>query len=120
MALSTADAQPEPYGSERGRPIQDLFVTELLGIGAAFTVGEGIAIEAGGHQGIEILVRYEVARKLLDGELIEGEVAIERIDDPLAIPPGPWPCPILFVAVAVRVAGQVQPETGPFLAIMRR
>ena len=61
----------------------------------------------------------QVAGKLFHGELVERLVAIERLDDVIAIGPG------ILVLVAVEpdrvgVAGHVQPVLGHALAEMRR
>jgi hypothetical protein len=57
---------------------------------------------------------------LLNGELVERKVAIERVDDPVAIAPSPGAGAIFFIAVAVGVARQVEPVAGPPLAVVRR
>ena len=120
VALRAAHGEAHPNGAERGRAIQHLLVAELFGVGAAFAIGEGVAIEAGGDQGVEIAIGQQVAGELLDGELVEGEVAIERVDHPVAIAPGPGARAIFFVAVAIGVARQVEPVARPLLAVVRR
>ena len=89
VALRAAHGKAHPHGSQRSGAIQHLLIAELFGIGAALAIGERVAIEAGGHQRVEIAIRQQVAGELLDGELVEGEIAIERVDHPVAIAPGP-------------------------------
>ena len=64
-------------------------------------------------------VRQEVAGHLIDGELIEGLVAVEGSDDPIA--PGPH---LLFgvylIAVCVGVASGIEPIDGHAFAIAGR
>ncbi len=76
-------------------------------------------MEAAGDELIGRRLRQHVAGELLDGELVERHVVVERLDHPIAILPH---CPqvVLFVAVAVGVAGKVEPGTSPAFAVMRR
>ena len=60
-----------------------------------------------------------VAGDLLDGELVERQVAVERVDHPVAVPPHRAEG-VLLVAVAVGVAREVEPGAGPALAVVRR
>ena len=61
----------------------------------------------------------QVAGQLLDREAVEGHVLIEGLDDPIAI--GPDLAVIVEVdAVAVGIAGGVEPVAGPMFAPMRR
>jgi hypothetical protein len=58
----------------------------------------------------------QVAGDLLHEELAVGHVAVESVDHPVS--PGPHlPHLILFVAVGVGVAGEVEPVAGPLLAV---
>ena len=56
---------------------------------------------------------------LLDDELVVGQVAVERVDDPVAVEPDLARL-VLLVAVAVGVAGRVEPVPRPALAVVRR
>ena len=56
---------------------------------------------------------------LLDGELVERHVGVQGADDPIAIGPD-RARPVLFIAVRVGVAGQVEPAPRPALAVMGR
>ena len=120
VALRAAHGEAHPHGPQRGRAIQHLLIAELFGVCAALAIGEGVAIESGGHQGIEIAIGQQIAGELLDGELVKGNVAIERVDYPFAIAPGPGARAIFFVAVAIRVARQVKPVARPLLAVVGR
>jgi len=52
---------------------------------------------------------------LADGEFVEGEVVVEGADDPVAVgPDGAFA--VLFVALGVGVAGEVEPDFGPAFA----
>ena len=67
-----------------------------------------------------VRIRQQVARELLFGELVERQIAIERVDDPLPIAPRPRARAVLFVAVGIGVAREVEPVARPLLAEVRR
>ena len=60
-----------------------------------------------------------ITRKLLDDELVERFVGVQRVDHVIAIPPDERLLRIALVAVAVRVAHDIQPVPGPALTISR-
>ena len=60
-----------------------------------------------------------VGRHLLVNEAGIGRVAVERVDQVIAIRPGIGPDPILVVPVRLGEMHQVHPVTSPALAIMR-
>ena len=61
----------------------------------------------------------QVAGQLLDRELVERQVAVEGVDDPVAVLPD-RARGVDAVAVGVGVAGQVEPVPAPALAVVRR
>ena len=61
---------------------------------------------------VERGVGQQVAGDLLDGESIEGHIAVEGVDDPIAIAPH-VAMVVDVVAVGVGVAGQVEPVRAP-------
>ncbi len=93
-------------------------VAELLVAGTALVLGHGVAMEGGGD---ELRVRglgQQVAGQLLDGELVERLIAVERLDHPVAVGPD-LPSRVARIAGAVGVARQVEPEPRPVLAERR-
>ena len=92
---------------------------ELLVIGAALGVALGVAVKRGGQTLVGGGIRQQVAGELLDGELVEWHVRVERADHPVAVGPD-IAVRILFETVGVRIARQVQPDGGPALAETRR
>ena len=68
---------------------------------------------------VERGVRAEVAGELVDGELVERHVAVQGVDDPVAVLPD-RARGVDAVAVRVGVAGQVEPGPRPALAVMGR
>jgi hypothetical protein len=86
--------------------------------GAAFGRGQVEAIVAGGDELIDARLREEIAGELLDGELVEGQVGVERADDPVAV--GPDGANIVEVeAVGVGVADGVEPVAAEVFAVTR-
>ena len=86
---------------------------------APFVGGDVAAIEARGDVLIERAIGQQVAGELLDRELVERHVAVEGVDDPIAI--GPDLAIVVEVdAVRVGVAGRVEPVAAAMLAPVRR
>ena len=90
----------------------------LLGDRAAFIGGDIAAIEAGRDLLIQCGVRQQIAGELLNGELIERQVAVEGADDPLAVVPH-LAVVVEMNAVRVRIARGIQPVARAVLAVMR-
>ena len=124
VALGAADGAAEPHGGGRVHAIHERFVHRLVGIDTAFFVRHRVAVEAGrdflilGPLLVAALWQH-VAGDLLDRELVERQIAVERVDHPVAILPDAAPV-VLLVAVRVGVAGEIQPRTRPPLAVARR
>ena len=88
----------------------------LGGVDAAFVVKAVVAVETGGELLPEGGVFELVPGELFDEELVVGHVVVEGFDDPVA----PWPHVaegVAFVAIAVGIAGGVEPAPGHVLAI---
>ena len=85
VALGAAHGQPHKGGPHGVDPIHHVLVEVLVRIGAALVIGHVVAHEASGHPLTDGRIGQEIARQLLDGELIEGLVGIEGIDHP--VPP---------------------------------
>ena len=87
VALGTAHSQAHPHLASRSDPVFDGLIAELLVVSAALGVVHRVAVEAGCDEVVVGRLRQQVASQLLDGELIEGHVLVERADDPVAV----WP-----------------------------
>ena len=74
-------------------------------------------MKSSGDEVIRCRLGQHVARNLLDAELIEGHVSVQRTHDPVAVGPD-LPRAVLLKAVRVRIARQVQPAPRPALAIL--
>ena len=119
VALGTAHREPEPDGAGHVRAIDHGVVAELERVDAAFFVQHRVAVESGGDDLLAGGVRNHVSGELLDAEAIERHVVVEGFDDPIAVGPD-GATAVLFVAVGVGVAGEVQPAAGPAFPIVRR
>ena len=119
VALRAGERRAEPDGGGRVRAIDENFVQRFLGIDAALFVGHRVAMEPARDFLIDGGVRQHVARDLLDRESIERQVAIEGVDDPVAVLPD-RAAVVLFVSVRVGVPRQVQPGPRPPFAVVGR
>ena len=118
MALSTTYGKSKPH-SARGRDaIKDAVDTKLLWINTAFLVDLGIAMKSCGHALVVGGVWQQVSCYLFDRELVERQIAIEGIDDPIAVLPNLTRC-IDGVAIAVGVASLIEPPSAPSFAVIR-
>jgi hypothetical protein len=116
VALATGDRGAHPGAHRRVHAVDHRDRTELLVDRAPLTVGERVAVEAGRDPVVERGLGQQVAGELADCELVEGHVAVERPDDPVAPAPD-RPRWIVGVAGAVCVAGQVEPLPRHVLAV---
>src|SRR5262249_9775457 len=87
VALGAADCQAKKDAAGGVHAIDDRFDAELLEVYSPFLVDERIAVEAGGDLLRQRRAGEQIAGNLLDGELVEGEIAIQGIDDPVAVLP---------------------------------
>jgi hypothetical protein len=78
-----------------------------------------VAVEACGDPLLEGGVWQQIAGELLDCELVEGHVGVERLDDPIA--PAPHvPRAIVLIAAGVGIACGVEPGERHLLSIAGR
>src|SRR5262249_2655201 len=87
VTLGTADGNPQPDCPGGGGAIDDGLDAELLEVDAALLVDHRVALEAGGYLLVGGGAGQEVAGQLLRGEPVEGQVAIQCGDDPVAVFP---------------------------------
>src|SRR5689334_13630515 len=87
MALGTTQRQTQEDNARGGHAIDHPFDAELLGIVSPLRIEQRIAMKAGGYLLLDCGARQEVAGKLLDHELVEGEIAIEGADHPVPVLP---------------------------------
>ena len=116
-------AQPmrraEPGDRHRPHAVGGVLGQVLLRLGAALAGHHVQAVEAGGDELLGRRVGQQVAGELLDRELVERLVAVERVDDVVAVREDAL---VLVAVVADRVGEphQVEPGHGHPLAVMGR
>ena len=110
--------QPHPGLRGGGGPLDRVAEHELGIDGAAFARSDIVAIEACCHQLVLGWIGEKISRQLLHGELIEGQIAVEGPDHPIAI--GPDLTFIIQVEpVGIGVARDVEPMAPHLFAILR-
>ncbi len=87
VALSTTDRQPKERRPGCVDAIDDGLDAELLLVRAAFLIDQRVAMKTRRDDLIARRIRQEVSRKLLDDELVERQITVNGLDDPVAIRP---------------------------------
>ena len=119
VAGRAVGGEPEPDPRGGGDPIVGVIREVLLLDGTALVGGHVAPVEAGGDLLVFAGSGQQVPGDLLHGEPVEGHVAIEGPDDPVAV--GPHLAVVVKVqAVGVGVAGRIEPIACPVLAPLRR
>ena len=119
VAAGALEGQAEEGGAEGVHAVDDVGDAELLLDDAALLVLHVEAVEGRREALVLRGVRQQVAGELPRDELVEGEVLVERLDDPVAVRPH-GAVAIHLVAVRVGEAREVQPVGGHPLAVARR
>ena len=119
VALRALNGDAEDALPDRVHPVEHGFHAELLGVDAPLLVDHRVAQKAGGDDLVLRRSGQEVARNLLDDELVVGQVAIQSADHPIAIEPD-LALLVLLESVGVGVARRIQPVPPPALTVMRR
>ena len=119
VAGRAADGQAHEHAADRLGPVLGVDRLVLLDHHAALVRRDVVALEAGGDQLVESRLRQQVAGDLVDGELVERLVPVERLDRPVAV--GVHLSVVVDVdAVGVAVARGVQPVAGAVFAPVGR
>ena len=117
MALGALKGKAEDSSADGIDPIEHRGQPEFFRIHAAFIIHHGIAQEAGGDDLILRGVGEFIAGDLFGDEPVVGEIAIEGVDDVVAVGPDDAEF-VALVAVGVGVAGDVEPTAGGVFAVM--
>ena len=119
VAAGAAQRLPQPHRRGGLDAVGAVLGEELFRDHAALFVDHGVAVKPGGDPLFERRVRQQVAGNLLDGELVERQVAVEGRDDPVA-PRVHLAVAVHLIAVRVRKPPGVEPVEGHPLAIVGR
>ena len=119
VALRALNGDPEDPLPDRVHTVEHGFHPELLRVDSTFLVDHRVAQKAGGDDLVLRRSGQEVARNLLDDELVVGQVAIQSADHPIAIEPD-LALLVLLESVGVGIARRIQPVPPPAFAVMRR
>ena len=118
VAGRAADGQAHEHAADRFGPVLGVDRLVLLDHHAALVRRDVVALEPGGDQLVESRLRQQVAGDLVEREVVERLVPVERLDHPVAV--GVHLAVVVDVdAVGVAVAGRVQPVAGSVLAPVR-
>ena len=120
VTASTTDGQSQPNRARCFRAVKASLDAPLFLVRATFGVGQRLPVKGRREFLHRRPVRQQVAGDLLDGELIEGHVIVDRVDDPISPAVRIGSRVVLFVAVAVRVASHVEPVPPPTFSEVRR
>ena len=119
VATRAGHGQAHERRRRRLDAVHDVLDLVLVGDRAAFEIDHVVAVESGRHLLIASRIREQIAGELLDHELVERQIPVERPDHPVA--PRPHAAiAVDVVAVRVGIPGGVEPRHGHPLAIVRR
>ena len=118
VALGAAGRLAQPRRADRADAVRQHALLVVLGLGPAFLGGQQQAVETRAHLGLDIGVRQQVARHLLQGETVEALVLVEAPDDVIAVGPD-IARRVAVVADGVGVPHHVEPALGHALAVVR-
>ena len=119
VALRAAQGHAQPGGAHGVHSVEDVVDAGFLGITTAFAVGHVVALEAGRELLLGRGIRQEIARELLEGELVVRNITVERFDDPVA----PRPVGARGVgleSIGVRITRSIEPPHSHAFAVVRR
>ena len=109
VTTRAADREPHPGGRNGVDAIDGVLDPELVGDGSAFAVDAVVSKEAGGQLLLRTRLREQIPGQLLDRELVEGQILVQRVNDPFAPPPHGSRL-VVLIAVGVGVSGQIEPD----------
>ena len=115
VADRTVRGEAEPDGGGGLDSVAGVVREVLVFDGATLVGGHVAPVESGGDALVVGGLGEEVTGDLVDGELVEGLVAVEGADDPVAV--GPHLAVVVEMeAVGIGVAGGIEPEPGAVFA----
>ena len=119
MTDGTAGGHTEKHGGRCLDPVHHVANFEFGRNRPSLRCGDVAAVEPGGDLLIERRVGEHVPRNLLDNELVERHVRVERVDHPIAVRPH-LAVIVNMHPVSVSVPGRVEPESRSMFSCMFR
>ena len=118
MADGALPGEPHPSVERRRRTVDGVAEEELFVDRSPLACCHVAAREAGRRLLLASGAGEEIAGELKNRELVEGEVVVEGLHDPVAV--GPHVALVVEVeAVGVGIARDVEPMAGHLLAVVR-
>ena len=119
VAAGTEEAHAKPHLGGSGHAVDDVLGAVFLVDNTALNGDGVVAIETGGDALLQRGVGEQIAGQLFDGELVEGEVAVVGVDNPIT--PRPHVAVgVVLVTVGVGIAGGIEPIARHMFAVARR
>ena len=119
VTLGAAHGAAEPRGGNGANPLGTVFRQILLILRATLAGHHVQPIVTGGDELLRRGIGQQIARQLLDGELVEALVPIEGIDHVVAVRKDA----LILIAMKSNGIGEprnIQPPHGHALSVMRR
>ena len=108
VAAGTEEAHAKPHLGGSGHTVDDVLGAVFLVDNAALNGDGVVTIEAGGDALLQRGVGEQIAGQLFDGELVEGEVAVVGVDNPIT--PRPHVAvSVVLIAVGIGVTCRIKP-----------
>ena len=119
VATRTLDSEAHDTATEGGDHVIEIFVAEFGIVFFAEADLGMVAEKAGGGESFGAGVGEFVAGELFVEEAVVGFVGVEGGDDVVAVTPGVGTVEVVFLAVGIGVAGEVEPVASPAFAVVR-
>ena len=118
MTLGTSQRRPKPHLRDISHTVSGINCAVFFFLGSPFLGGLQKPIVARGHLLLQGGIGKQITRQLLDGEISEGLVLIEGINDVVAIR-SDLHLVVAVVSNGVGVTDQIQPPYRHTLAVFR-
>ena len=119
VAAGATHRQAQPNRGGRLNPIGHILHPKFFVNDAAFGVGPVIPVEGRSNELVPGSVGHHVTRDLFNGELVEGHVAVEGVNHPIAPTPHIAHA-VSRIPVGVAIARRIQPAHRHSLTVSRR
>ena len=116
MALGTGHGGSHPGGKGGVYPVYHGNIAKLLVVGSSLVVGLGIPVKGRGNVLVLRWVGQKIACQLINGELVEGHIFIERTDHIIPVRPDSTGH-IIGISCGVCIAGKIEPHSCPVFSV---